>query len=286
MTIAYLNGSFLPLAEAKISLEDRGLLFADAVYEVFCVAYSRAIDLPEHLDRLWRSLSALSMPSPCSRSVMLLLLQQFIRRNRLRNGMVYLQVSRGSAKREHAFPPSDCQANLFMVATHMRHPSRAAAAEPRRLTAISLPDQRWSRVDIKTTNLLPNCLGVEAARSRGAQEVVFYDPSSDILHEASKSNLWMLRSDDCLLTHPRTPSILGGITRAAIMEIAAACGIRYLEEAFTREQAYAARELFLTSSVGFVSIISELDGRSIGDGSSYEIARKLHERYLAKLEKP
>ncbi len=284
MTLAYLNGSFLPLTDARISLEDRGLLFADAVYEVFCVAHSRAIDLPEHLDRLWRSLSALSMSSPCTRRVLLLLLERFIRRNRLRNGMIYLQVSRGSARREHAFPPLECKANLFMVATHMRHPSRAEASEPRRLSVISQPDQRWGRVDIKTTNLLANCLGVEAARSRGAQEVVFYDSASDVLHEASKSNLWMLRSDNCLVTHPRTTSILGGVTRAAIMEIATSYGIRYLEEEFTREQAYAARELFLTSSVGFVSSISELDGHIIGDGFNHDIARRLHDLYLAKLE--
>ena len=303
MTVAYLNGSFLPLAEARISLEDRGLLFADAVYEVFCVAHSRAIDLPEHIDRLWRSLAALSMSSPCSRSVLLLLLQQFIRRNRLRNGKVYLQVSRGSARREHAFPPASCKPNLFMVATHMRHPmrhpmrypkpprcksesSKPEASEPRRLTVISQPDQRWGRVDIKTTNLLANCLGVEAARSRGAEEVVFYDSASDVLHEASKSNLWMLRADNCLLTHPRTTSILGGVTRAVIMDIAASCGIRYLEEEFTRAQAYLARELFLTSSIEFVSSISELDGHTIGDGSSYDIARRLHDLYLVKLEKP
>lgn len=284
MSTAYLNGRFLPLSQARISIEDRGLLFADAVYEVVCVARSRGVDLGAHLDRLWRSLQALGMSSPCSRRVLLLLLKQIIVCNRLRYGSIYLQISRGSASRAHAFPPTSCKANIFMVASHGPPPAVAPAC----ISAVTLADTRWARVDIKTTNLLPNCLGLEEARVRGADEVIFYDSASEIMRESSKSNLWMLSSDNRLLTHPRTSNILGGVTRAAVMELALKNGITYKQEAFTRKQAYEAHELFLTSSTGFVSIINKLDGHSIGEGVSdngaNSIARKLYELYLAKLQ--
>ncbi len=294
MSWAWVNGRFLPLSRATLGIEDRGLLFADAVYEVVCVARGRAIDVEGHWSRLWRSLREIALPPPCSRAVLTLLLERVVRRNRLREGMVYLQISRGSAKREHAFPNPSVAANMFFFATH----GKAAPAAPKMLSAVSVADTRWRRVDIKTTNLLANCLALEEAKARGGDEVLFYDKESDLLLEASKSNLWLITQDgkkdgekgNRLLTPPRTTNILGGVTRLALLRLAEQAGLAIAEQSFTREQAKAGGlELFLTNSTGFVSVVSSLDGCTIGgnrEGTArqrYPLAHKLYDLYVERL---
>ena len=284
MSWAWVNGRFLPLSRATLSIEDRGLLFADAVYEVVCVARGRAIDVEGHWNRLWRSLHEIKLKAPCSRAVLTLLLARVVARNRLREGMVYLQISRGSARREHAFPDASVPANVFFVATH----GKAAAASPRLLRAVSVADTRWRRVDIKTTNLLANCLALEEAKARCGDEVLFYERASDHLLEASKSNLWMVTKDGRLLTPPRSENILGGVTRLALLRLAEQAGLESMEQSFTREQAKAAVELFVSNSTGFVSVISSLDGCAIGEGvgslrQRYPLSHRLYDLYVKRL---
>ena len=285
MSWAWVNGHFLPLSRATLSLEDSGLLFADAVYEVVCVARGRAIDVEEHWSRLWRSMREIGLKPPCSRVVLTLLLERVVRRNRLREGMVYLQISRGSARREHAFPDPSVAANMFFFATH----GKAAPGAPKLLRAVSVADTRWRRVDIKTTNLLANCLALEEAKAKGGDEVLLYEQESDRLLEASKSNLWLVAKDRRLLTPPCTTNILGGVTRLALLRLAEQAGLSSYEESFTREQAKAGVELFLTNSTGFVSIVSSLDGCAIGgegEGTArqrYPLSHKLYDLYIERL---
>ena len=285
MSWAWVNGRFELLSRAALSIEDRGLLFADAVYEVVCVARGRAIDVEEHWSRLWRSMREIKLHAPCSRAVLTLLLERLVARNRLREGMVYLQISRGSAQREHGFPDPSVPANMFFFVRH----GKPQDATPRLLSAVSVADTRWRRVDIKTTNLLANCLGLEEARARGGDEVLFYDPASDLLLEASKSNLWLVARDGRLLTPPRTTNILGGVTRLALLRLAEQAGLQSVEESFTREQAKAAIELFLTNSTGFVSVVSSLDGYPIGEEAGtprhrYPLSHKLYDLYVGRLD--
>ena len=288
MSWAWINGRFTPLSHAALSIEDRGLLFADAVYEVVCVARARALDVEGHWSRLWRSMREIDLAPPCSRAVLTLLLERVVARNRLREGMVYLQISRGSARREHAFPAPSTLANMFFFATHGKPP----LAAPRLLRAVSVADTRWRRVDIKTTNLLANCLALEEAKARGGDEVLLYDAASDNLLEASKSNLWLVARDakafTKIFTPPRSTNILGGVTRLALLRLAEQAGLTICEESFTREQAKAADELFLTNSTGFVSVVSSLDGCAIGkeEGTPrqrYPLSHKLYDMYVERM---
>ena len=284
MSWAWVNGRFEPLSRAALSIEDRGLLFADAVYEVVCVVRGRAVDVEGHWSRLWRSMREIALKAPCSRAVLTLLLERVVARNRLTEGMVYVQISRGSARREHAFPDPCVPANMFFVATHGKPPPAA----PRLLRAISVADTRWRRVDIKTTNLLANCMALEEAKARGGDEVLLFDKASDNLLEASKSNLWLATGDGRLLTPPCTTNILGGVTRLALLRLAEQAGLSAFEKNFTREQAKAGDELFLTNSTGFVSVIASLDGCAIGEEAGslrqrYPLSHQLYDLYVERL---
>ena len=284
MSWVWINGRMKPLAQAALSVEDRGLLFADAVYEVVCVVRGRAVDVEEHWRRLWRSMREIELKAPCSRAVLTLLLERVVARNRLKEGMVYLQISRGSARREHAFPDPCVPANMFLFATHGKPPPAA----PKLLRAVSVADTRWRRVDIKTTNLLANCMALEEAKARGGDEVLLYDEANDLLREASKSNLWLVTNDGGLLTPPCTTNILGGVTRRALLRLAEGAGLRCLEQSFTREQAKGAEELFLTNSTGFVSVVCSLDGDAIGRrkgtaSQRYPLAHRLYGLYTERM---
>ncbi len=244
--IAYVNGRYVPHAEATVHVEDRGFQFADGVYEVCEIWNDQIVDMTRHLDRLGRSLTELQMDWPVERRALESIVRETARRNRVRNGLVYLQVTRGQARRDFAFPKTPVPPTLVVTA---RSTSRAVAEKNTEdgIAVITTPDIRWERVDIKTVSLLPQVLAKQKAVRAGAKEAWMYDKEGYVTEGAS-SNAWIVNQDGTLVTRPAEKGILRGITRAAIMDFAAANGIKVEERQFTLEEAKAAREAFITSA--------------------------------------
>ena len=276
--IAYVNGAYVPLAQATVHIEDRGFQFADAVYEVVSVRRGQMVDTDAHIDRLWRSLGALRIPAPMDRGPMMLVLKEVMRRNRATDALIYIQVSRGSAKRDHAFP---AEVMPSLVVTCRRFDFNATFARAKTgIAVVSQPDIRWGRCDIKSTSLLPNILAKQAAREKGGIEAVLVD-SDGYVTEGSSTNVWMVRDDGVLMTRSTDDNILAGITRAAIKEIAAELQLKVQDRAFTLEEAGDASEMFLTSATSCAMPIVTLDGKKIGDGTPGPVATRLMEAYQA-----
>lgn len=275
--IAYVNGRYRPLAEASVNVEDRGYQFADGVYEACEIRDGAIIDLRRHLDRLERSLDALRMDAPMPRAALVAVIRQTARRNRIRDGLVYLQITRGVAPRDHAFPARPVPPALVITAK----PSSRAAAERRAeagIAVVTQPDNRWGRVDIKTVGLLPNALAKQAAREAGAYEALFVDAGGRITEGAS-TNAWMVDGEGTLLTRPADHHILKGITRGVVIEAARAEGIRVEERAFTVEEAKAAREVFITAASTIVMPVVRIDGAPVANGAPGSVASRLRARF-------
>jgi len=270
--IAYVNGRFLPLSAAMVSVEDRGFQFADGVYEVIYLKDGRLIDAELHLARLSRSLAAIGMAPPMSQAALLCLMAELIRRNRLSDGLLYLQITRGAAPREHAFPRP--LPKPTMVMTLRRAPAFPKDLNAWAAAAITYPDQRWARCDIKTVGLLPNVLAKQAARERGAQEAILID-ANGMVTEGASSTVWIVDAAGRLCTRTLDHAVLPGCTREAVAALLARQGIAWTERPFSLAEMQAAREVFLTSATSFVRPITAIDENPVGNGQVGELTRKV-----------
>jgi len=271
--IAYVDGRYRPLSEPLIRVEDRGYQFADGVYEVYEVIGGRLADEERHLARLARSLSELRIAAPMSGFALGAVMREVVRRNRIRDGLLYLQVSRGVAPRNHAFPAATVRPVVAITA----RPFDRGAAEMRAETGIAVttvPDIRWKRVDIKSVSLLPNVLAKQAAREAGGFEAWLIDGEGRVT-EGSSSNAWIVTRDGELATAPTTAAILRGITRGVVIETAARHGLRLSERLFGLDEARSAKEAFITSATSLVTPVVRIDGQPVGDGRPGETARTL-----------
>lgn len=273
--IAYVDGRYLPHSRAGVHIEDRGYQFADGVYEVVAVIGGRRIDDDRHFERLERSLGALEIPMPMSRRALAVVMDEVLRLNRVRDGIIYLQVTRGRARRDHAWPKASSPV-LTVTARRQSPPDDALAS--RGVAVITLRDKRWKRNDIKSVNLLANIMGKSQARAAGAYEAWLID-DDDQVTEGTSTTAWIVSADGNIVTRPLDEAILGGVTRAALIEIARKAGIAVEERPFSRTEALAARETFLTSTSAHVLAIISIDGREIGNGRPGPVTMDLLERY-------
>ncbi|MGC8470259.1 MAG: D-amino-acid transaminase [Acetobacteraceae bacterium] len=276
--IAYVNGAYLPHREASVHIEDRGYQFADGVYEVILIASGRMIDTGLHLARLARSLAEIRIPPPLSPRPLRLVLAEVARRNRVEEGLLYLQVTRGVARREHPFPKLPVRPALIVTAR--RGPGLPRDIEGWAARAITAPDERWARCDIKTIGLLPNVLAKQAAVSQGAAEAILLGRDGMVTEGASTS-VWIVDAEGTLRTRRLGPEILPGCTRAALLELLRAAGLRFAERAFSAAELAAAREVFLTSATSYVRPILAVDGAPVADGKVGPIARRLFSLFAA-----
>jgi D-alanine transaminase len=260
-----------------IHVEDRGFQFADGVYEVCEVRGGRLVDERRHLDRLERSLDALRIRMPMSRAALRIVLREVVARNRIGYGIVYLQITRGVARRDHAFPAADVPPSLVVTARALNR-TRNEALAATGISVISVPDNRWGRVDIKTIGLLPNVLARQAAIEQGARDAWFVDKSGAVTEGAS-TNAWIVTQGGTVVTRHADHAILRGITRTVLFEAIKAQGLRIEERAFTLAEAYAAREAFVTSTSQIVLPVVCIDGRIIGDGKPGPIATALRREF-------
>jgi len=280
--IAYVNGRYLPRAHAMVSVEDRGYQFADGVYEVCEVRAGHLIDERRHLDRLERSLAELKITPPMPRRALAIVLHETARRNRVRDGLVYIQVTRGVARRDHVFPAAGTRPALVVTARQLDLNANEKMASDG-IAAITMPDDRWARVDIKSTALLPNVLAKQAAREQGAREAWLVDRDGRIT-EGSSSNAWIVDRDGRLRTRKLDRGILAGITRTVLLDVIKAHGLTLEERAFTAEEAYGAREAFITSATQSVMPVVRIDGRPVGNGAPGLIATALRRDYHQYVE--
>ncbi|QCI68363.1 D-amino-acid transaminase [Phreatobacter stygius] len=275
--IAYVNGSYLPHGSAAVHIEDRGYQFADGVYEVCEVTGGRLVDETRHLNRLERSLNELKIASPMSRGALSVVLRETVRRNRVREGLVYMQVTRGVARRDHAFPKPGTPPALVITAKSVDM-SKGDANAAKGVKVITLPDNRWERVDIKSVGLLPNCLAKQAAREAGAYEAWLVDKDGFVT-EGSSTNAWIVTKDGVLVTRYADNGILKGITRTTLFDLCAREGVRIEERQFSVAEAQEARECFLTSATTIVMPIVAIDGRPVGNGAPGSIATDLRSKF-------
>ena len=278
---AYVNGRYETHSGATVSIEDRGYQFADGVYEVVAVWGGCAVDLVGHMDRLDRSMAEVQFPNPPSRRALGIIAQEVVRLNRIRTGILYIQINRGTAPRNHPFPGEGVPCSVVMTARHGLGPSVNEIEN-----GVSLKvqdDQRWKRRDIKTIGLLPNVLTKQAAKASGAFEALLVNPDGTVT-ESSAANIWLVDKDGTLVTRPLGPEILGGITRARVMTIAEEAGRPVREAVFTLEDVFAAREVFLTGTTTFVLPVTKVDDAVIANGHPGETACDLRDRYQGFLE--
>lgn len=275
--IAYVNGRYLPFRDAKVHVEDRGYQFGDGVYEVCEVRGGRLVDERRHLERLQRSLAELRIRSPMPVRALGVVLREVVARNRIGYGIVYLQVTRGVARREHAFPSQVVPASLVVTVRGLNK-SRNEALAAQGIAVISVPDNRWDRVDIKTIGLLPNVLARQAALERGARDAWFVDEDGRVT-EASSANVWIVTSSGTLVTRNADHAILRGITRTVLFDAIKAERLTVEERPFTLEEAHKAREAFITSTSQIVLPVVRVDDRIVGDGKPGPVATALRRAY-------
>jgi len=278
--IAYVNGRYLPHALAGVHVEDRGLQLGDSIYEVCRVEAGRLLDETAHLDRLERSLAALELPMPVARAALALIMRELIRRNRLRDGIVYLQVTRGAFRRDHPVPDAVLKPTLILTA-RTGDPAAAAARLANGVKIITRPDERWARRDIKTTQLLPAVLAKTAARRAGAAEAWLVDDDGFVT-EGGSTNGWIVDDAGVLITRPLSRNILPGVTRAVVLAAARDAGLAVQERKFTVAEAVAAQEAFLTSASGAAVPVVAIDGQPIGNGRPGPLTLKLQDLYALK----
>lgn len=274
--IAYVNGRYVPFAHASVHIEDRGYQLADGVYEACEILDGSLVDARRHLERLSRSLDALRISAPLAPAALRFVLDETVRRNRVRDGLLYLQVTRGVARRDHGFPDKPVKPALVVTVRALDRKKIEATAVAG-IAVITVPDDRWGRVDIKTTGLLPNVLARQAARDAGAKDAWFVDDHGFITEGAS-SNAWIVK-DGVLLTRPSSNRILTGITMTVVKEIAAGLQMKVEERAFTPEEVRGASEAFLTSATQTVIPVVSIDGYNIGSGKPGPLAIRLREAF-------
>ncbi|QRM55447.1 D-amino-acid transaminase [Sinorhizobium sp. BG8] len=280
---AYVNGRYLRHADAGVHIEDRGYQFADGVYEVCEVRHGQIVDLTRHLNRLDRSLGEIRIRAPMSRAALVGIIRELLRRNRVRNGLFYLQVTRGVARRDHVFPSAETPASLVITAKST-DPGIIAGKNAKGIKAVTVPENRWDRVDVKTIGLLPNVLARQQAREAGAQEAIFVD-SDGLVTEGAATNVWLVDSSGRLVTRPAEHGILRGITRTTLMDVAARLGLEIEERAFSVEEMRSAREVFITAATSICFPVVEIDGVPIANGHPGMAAQRIREAFFDIAEK-
>lgn len=275
--MAFVNGRYEPLSEASVSVEDRGFQFADAVYEVLALKSGKLLDFPAHLERLHRSLAAIEIAQPMSDGALRHVIAETVRRNGLADALIYVQISRGAAPRDHTFPGNETRPTL--VVTVRPYSWRAMFEKAARgIAVVTREDLRWARRDIKSTGLLPNVLAKQSARRAGATEVWLVDDEGFVTEGAS-TNAWIVDKGGRIVTRPLAHDILMGITRGALMSMLASTGRAVEERPFSVSEALAADEAFTTSAGNFVIPVVRIDGKAIGSGHPGPIARALLKTY-------
>jgi D-alanine transaminase len=277
--IAYVNGHYRPLRDAAVALEDRGYQFADGVYEVIKVLSRRPRDLERHLERLARSLDALDIRPPMPRRALESVLQETLRRNRMPDALLYVQITRGVAPRNHLFPKS---ARPSLVITVRRPVFPSAREREEGVGVITHPDLRWGRCDIKSINLLPNVLARQNAAAAGCREAWLIDQEGRVT-EGSASNAYIVDAAGRLITHPLDARILGGVTRSVILELARGDGLEVVERPFSLDEAYTAREAALSSTSSWLLPVTAIDGRPVSNGMPGHVVRRLMALYARHL---
>lgn len=281
--IAYVNGRYVAHADASVHIEDRGYQFADGVYEVCEVARGFIVDMPRHLGRLSRSLAELSIDWPVTQRVLPLILREVVRRNHVVNGLVYVQVTRGVASREFVFPGPGTTPSLVVTA-RKADPATAARRAETGIKVITVPENRWDRVDIKSTGLLPNVLAKQKAKEAGAQEAWFVD-TDGMVTEGGSSNAWIVTRDGVLVTRPAEHGILRGITRTTLFDVAAKLGLTIEERKFSVAEAKAAREAFISSATTIAMPIVAIDGAPVANGHPGSMTLSLRQAFFDVAEK-
>lgn len=274
--IAYVNGRYVRQREASVNIEDRGYQFGDGVYEVLYIYDGRFIDQDLHLARLERSLREIAIPMPLARTAMPAIFAELMRQNRVREGLLYMQVTRGVAGRQHAFPvPAPAPALVMTVRRLGPYPSDVGAWA---VTAITRRDERWGRCDIKSVNLLPNVLAKQSAHERGAAEAILVD-ARGMVSEGSSSSVWIVDSEGTLRTRSLSHALLPGCTRAALLGMLGGVGMACEERVFSESELKTAREVFITSASSFVRPIIGVDGEPVADGAVGPVTRTLFEAF-------
>ena len=279
----YLNGAYLPENEAKVSIFDRGFLFADGVYEVTSVLNGKLVDFDGHAKRLDRSLSELEMKTPISTEDLLKVHRQLVERNGIVDGLIYLQITRGAPDdRDFAFPPAETEPTIVLFTQNK--PGLADAPQARTgIKVISVEDLRWGRRDIKTVQLLYPSLGKMAAKKAGCDDAWMVEDG--VVTEGTSNNAYIVTKQGTIVTRQLSNDILHGITRAAVLRFAHEAQMKVEERPFTLAEAQAAQEAFITSATTFVTPVVEMDGVPLGDGKPGPVARRLREIYLDEARK-
>ena len=275
--IAYVNGQYRDMRDASVNIEDRGYQFSDGVYEVCEIRGGKVVDMPRHLMRLQRSLRELRIDMPMPLAALEVVIHETVRRNRVSYGIVYLQVTRGVARRDHAFPVKPVKPAVVVTARALNFQKNQETAA-KGIGVITVPENRWPRVDIKSVSLLPNVLAKQQARENDAYEAWYVDSNGHVT-EGSSSNAWIVTRDGRVVTRSAESGILAGITRAVLTEVMAALQIKFEERPFTPAEAYEAAEAFVTASSQIVMPVVRIDGRSIGDGKPGSISMRLREEF-------
>ena len=278
--IAYVNGQYVRHRDATIHIEDRGYQFADGVYEVFAVMCGKLIGEVGHLERLTHSLKELRIDWPIKRSALMVVINEIVRRNHVYDGIIYLQITRGVAPRDHPFPK---EPNSTIVLTARKSAPLDKEALRAGSDVITIPDIRWQRCDIKSVALLPNILGKQQARESGAFEAWQVD-NTGFVTEGTSTNAWIVTQNGELVTRNVSKEILNGITRLAVIEAAKAAGISIVERPFTPAEAISAREAFVTSSSSHVKAVTRIDGKSIGNGHVGDVTSRILDAYIGYIE--
>jgi D-alanine transaminase len=274
--IAYVNGRYVPHSEAAVHVEDRGYQFADGIYEVVAIKDGVPVDFALHYNRFCDGMAALEIAPPMGKGALVLVLKQIIRRNRLRQGMVYFQVTRGVAPRNHPFPENT--PSSFVVTAR---PNHGASSEvlANGVKLISCPDLRWARRDIKSIALLPNVLAKQKAYAAGAKEAILVTEEG-MVTEGSSSTMWMVDGEGQIVTHPLGPSILPGTVRNRMILLAKDAGYTVVERPFSLQEAKEAREVFYSSSTSFAISAVQIDEQVIGNGAPGLVAGALRQAYV------
>jgi D-alanine transaminase len=275
--IVYVNGQYVPHEHAKVSIDDRGYQFADGVYEVCEVFEGTLIDEVRHLDRLARSLAELRIRKPIAAAALGIIMREVVARNKVSNGFVYLQVTRGVAPREHAFPPKSVRPSLVVTARPV-DPMLGEISAGKGVAVVTMPDIRWRRVDIKSTSLLPNVLARQAAKERDAYEAWLLD-SDDMVTEGAASNAWIIDRKGTIITRSPDHSILRGITRTTLVDLIHSLGLTLEERKFSRDEALSAEEAFITGATTLITPVVVIDAQPIGNGQPGPVVQKLRGLY-------
>jgi D-alanine transaminase len=276
--IAYVNGRYVPQGEATVHIEDRGFQLADGIYEVWAVFGGKLADAEGHFARLDRSLGELDIAPPMGRKALEVVIHETLRRNSIRDGIVYLQVTRGTSPRDHAYPDPPVPPTLVLTAKRVDR-AAAEAKAAKGIKVITTPENRWGRCDIKTVGLLPNAMARQAAKEQGAGEAWFVDADGKVT-EGAASNAWIITEDGTLVTRELTANILRGVTRSTLMQVISTSNLKVEERAFTLAEAAKAREAFITGAGALVMPVTAINGQPVGGGKPGPVATRLRQDYI------